>query len=209
MIEVNTLYLKVASRFVCNEEVRYYINGVHIEPHAKGGALLVATDGARLFCIYDDKAICKKSAIVRVPRNLAKAKDCSSTTTVGDDGILRHVAFQSNESCLIEGEFPDWRRILIGTAFAQKASPALSGWRIASFARAAEQLHGNNYASVRVIAGDDDCHPVLIHFPDSPNAFGVLMPTRASPAPPVFDWFIKSRPLKRALALTAQSKKAA
>ncbi len=39
------------------EETRHYLQGVCIEPHKDGGALLVATDGHRLICLRDPHAV--------------------------------------------------------------------------------------------------------------------------------------------------------
>lgn len=62
---VNTDLLRRAFVFVCLEETRYYISGVRIEPHAAGGALLVATDGHVLVAFRDPEGFCDDPVTVK------------------------------------------------------------------------------------------------------------------------------------------------
>lgn len=54
---------------VSEEETRYYLNGVYVEPHADGGARLVATDGRKMVMIRDPGGIVKNgTGIVRLKK---------------------------------------------------------------------------------------------------------------------------------------------
>lgn len=136
-IIVNADFFRAASIVQSTEETRYYLGGVYIEPHAVEGATLVATDGHRLVCVHDPKAIVTAPAIVQLPAPLLKAtkrtgKDArnerqSRLVCVNDAGIPSiATAATDNDSpshvaadpialgvadCRIDGPFPDWRRV--------------------------------------------------------------------------------------------------
>jgi hypothetical protein len=42
---------------ISKEETRYYLNGVHIQPHPREGVIIVATDGHRLAALHAEDAI--------------------------------------------------------------------------------------------------------------------------------------------------------
>lgn len=52
----NADLFRIAYSCVSTEETRYYLNGVHLEPHPCGGAFMVATDGHRLIVVHDESA---------------------------------------------------------------------------------------------------------------------------------------------------------
>ena len=54
-IRVNADLFKLVHAAISKEETRYYLNGVFIEPHPVGGAVLVATDGHRMLVAHDEK----------------------------------------------------------------------------------------------------------------------------------------------------------
>ncbi len=55
------------------DQSRYYLNGVHVSPHPKGGAILSATDGHILIVIRDPEAYCVGERIVSLQKNMAAA----------------------------------------------------------------------------------------------------------------------------------------
>lgn len=62
-----------AGHCVSEEETRYYLQGVHVEPHANGGARLVATDGRKMVIIRDPHALVKNgTGIVSLKKRFRK-----------------------------------------------------------------------------------------------------------------------------------------
>ncbi|MDI7920423.1 hypothetical protein MJL03_23605, partial [Salmonella enterica subsp. enterica serovar Kentucky] len=90
------------------KEVRYYLNGIFFDPEG----FVVGTNGHRLFC---GRAITEgESAIVNV-----KAKPPTKFEQVRIDTVLKAATFLNNEGQtvmtspveVIDGHFPDWRRV--------------------------------------------------------------------------------------------------
>ena len=58
---------------VSTEEVRYYLNGVHISPAPTGGAVITSTDGAMLISMFDPNAYVSGEAIVMLDKQMIRA----------------------------------------------------------------------------------------------------------------------------------------
>jgi hypothetical protein len=71
---VNADLFRRAYECVSTEEMRYYLNGVLVETHPDGGAILVATDGRILVAIRDKEALVEGGCgIVHVNREVLAA----------------------------------------------------------------------------------------------------------------------------------------
>jgi hypothetical protein len=57
-------YLLATEPFISKEETRYYLRGIHIEPHPRTGAILVATDGHTMSCIHNVDAIVSGESLI-------------------------------------------------------------------------------------------------------------------------------------------------
>jgi len=100
---VNADLFRRAMCCISKEPTRYYLNGVHIEPHKDGGALLVSTDGHRLIVIYDKDAIIEGgSAIIKLDPAMFKAKSSLPKALVG---ARRHVVVSGNRIAYMVGEY--------------------------------------------------------------------------------------------------------
>ncbi|WP_443698731.1 DNA polymerase III subunit beta family protein [Pseudomonas sp.] len=64
LARVNPKYFAAMALFMAKQDVRYYLNGISVEPHPDGGAIIVATDGHRLAVIHDPDGWCSKQFIV-------------------------------------------------------------------------------------------------------------------------------------------------
>lgn len=107
------------SPFISTEETRYYLNGVCLD-----GEVAVATDGHRLGCVptgsdfgsFDRPIIPAKAvrllASLPAPKAISLATDRPGISIVTDGARL--------SAKLIDGTFPDWRRVV--PANADKAS---------------------------------------------------------------------------------------
>lgn len=109
--------------FKANEDIRYYLNGIAIEPVASGGALLIATNGHVMAILHSPTAAADKPRVLAIPTKLPELIDAvggkrdsdelhveneqSHLTLYDGDGdrlILAGPAF-------IDGRFPDWRMV--------------------------------------------------------------------------------------------------
>ena len=116
MIQVNAnLFARVAVA-QSPDPARYYLQGVCIQPHPRGeGAILVATDGHMLLAAYDPAAKAPDApVIVNLGKDGLKAAAKGETVTIDPaTGQARvDAAWISPATTIIDGAFPDWRRLL-------------------------------------------------------------------------------------------------
>lgn len=183
---VDASLFRIAAMFQSTEETRYYLNGVHIEPHHQEGVFLVATDGYRLFVAHDvtgkiegGNAIvqlgkdqlkaCKEGRGETEPRRIT-ATDEKQPLTITANGEA--VSIQSR--WIIDGSFPDWKKIMRGLR-PEGHLEAVDGDYLKSFADAAKALTG---AAEIEFSHSTTNGPAIIRFSNVSNAFGVLMPLR-------------------------------
>lgn len=184
--DVDASLFRVAAMFQSTEETRYYLNGVHIEPHHEKGVFLVATDGHRLFVAHDVSGkieggtaivqlgkdqikACKEGRGETLPRRIV-ATDAKQPLTITANGAP--VAVQAK--WMVDGSFPDWKRIMKGLR-PEGHLDAVDGDLLRSFAEAAKAFTG--------VAKIEFSHstangPAIVRFANTPHAFGVLMPLR-------------------------------
>lgn len=119
-IEAQTLAagLRAVSFAISTEETRYYLNGVHMHP-VEGGVMLVATDGHRLAKRFlPVQGVADDMPGIIIPRKtvgiIDKVLPKSGTVSIAISkskialtaGVVRVV------SKLIDGTFPDYRRVV-------------------------------------------------------------------------------------------------
>ncbi len=163
--------LKAALLCASDEQVRYYLRGVYVDP--KG--FLVSTDGHRLFCgridlpegaaAFDGWIICRdvlKRALTGYKADLIEI----SPSRVGD------VACRP-----IDGSFPDWRRVIPTdlSGVAAQFNPAY----IADMGKIGDLLRGKRKGALAAHVHHNGEGPAGITFPEIDDAFAVLMPIRA------------------------------
>lgn len=169
-IEVPTAVLKAALICASTEQVRYYLNGVYVDP--KG--FLVSTDGHRAFVgkidltdvpAFDGWIICRDV----LKRALTGYK--ADTITIAPDRV-------GNSLCQpIDGTYPDWRRVVPSdlTGVTAQFNPAY----IADLGKMGDLLRGKRKGSLDAHIHHNGEGPAAITFPEIADAFAVLMPIRA------------------------------
>lgn len=75
MLTLSLSVYKRAALCASNEETRYYLCGVYVEPCAEGGVLAVATDGLKLVVIHDPAGVCERPAIIGLHKPFLTAKE--------------------------------------------------------------------------------------------------------------------------------------
>ena len=115
-VTIATEYVKAALLFAAKKDIRYWLNGLHIElSHA--GAWLVATDGHTVFVhriagADAERATC--SAIIESAAFDAVAKSKAKIVDVTIDGDQYKLAYAGVSAAgkQIDGIYPDWRRVV-------------------------------------------------------------------------------------------------
>ncbi|WP_035670082.1 hypothetical protein [Bradyrhizobium liaoningense] len=160
MIRFNANLFRLAFSCASNEETRYYLKGVYVEPHAQGGVTLTATDGHRLICIRDENGQADESAIINLGDALKQCKPKRNErrdvviytgsndahvmlTTVDHEGvstsgkktgaeILTDSPIAMAYGVKVDGSYPDYRRV-VPQEFTDKGAPGFAGQYIAAF----------------------------------------------------------------------------
>ena len=81
-LNLNARLVAAICEFKAKNDIRYYLNGVYVEPLESGGAVIVATNGHCMGIWRDTAAIVERAAILRIGKQLREA--CRET----DDGHL-------------------------------------------------------------------------------------------------------------------------
>ncbi|SDG35123.1 hypothetical protein [Pelagibacterium luteolum] len=184
--DVDATLFAAAALFQSTEETRYYLNGVHIEPHPDGGVFLVATDGHRMLVCHDksgtiagETAICqlgkdqlkacKQGRNDTAPRRVSAAGPKDPATVVSDGAPVAVMP-----RWRIEGGYPDWRRAM-SRANSLGSHEAFDASFFSSFAAVGKML--GHDTKILIEAGGDH-GPALIRFPFTDHVVGLLTPCR-------------------------------
>lgn len=113
--------LKFVSHAMAKGDIRYYLNAVLMSISEKGVATLVATDGHRMATIdlqlggshsIGEFLLCR-SGIVTLLKNFKSPKNCEIELTINvDDVVTFENGAQSQTVDLVDGKFPDWKRVV-------------------------------------------------------------------------------------------------
>jgi hypothetical protein len=120
IISVDASYFAIVAMAQADNDLRYYLNGVSVEPGPnKRGAVMVATNGHYLIAMHDKNGICENQVILKTDKRLLQdcAKRGSRNVVVNSAGVMQVcdssvVSYQFPEKAFIDGKFPDWRRII-------------------------------------------------------------------------------------------------
>lgn len=176
--------LEAALICASREEIRYYLNGVYVDP----AGLVVATDGHRLFAgdFTPDNSratlpafegwIIPRDALQRALKAAPKrAKDPAARVLEISPERVGDVVCQP-----IDGSFPDWRRVIPDEVTPDGKAAQFDGAYLADFDKIAAILTGARGKAFCTLHhnGDNGDNPAPVTFNDAP-AIGVLMPRRA------------------------------
>jgi DNA polymerase-3 subunit beta len=143
---VNPKYFAAMNVFAAVQDVRYYLNGIFIEPHPEKGVVIVATDGHTLGLIHDpDGWVAAPIIVGHISKGLISACSVKGSArrlnapallyitqhgaVVDTDEVARDDINPFSPSTthmskidIIDGKYPDYRRVIdlkreAGTAF--------------------------------------------------------------------------------------------
>jgi hypothetical protein len=201
-VKVSADLFALAYEAVSTEETRYYLNGVFVQPHHDKGAFLVSTDGHRMVVIHDDKAEVSESAIVQLPKyarqqlksrrgfklerkaltvDIESKNATISTEIVDKDGLVtRSDQIMTAHNVIIEGTFPDWRRVCPKGKMEAAGVIGLNSRYVSSLGKFGAQFDSINRGGMYFMKpeGQSDDGPIMIRWGNVHHIFAVLMPYR-------------------------------
>lgn len=134
-VNLSRAHLRAALCFAATNDVRYYLNGVHVEVHG-AKHFTVATDGEVLCAISGEDVECAGETAFTIPSEAVKAVKASGGPTVsvtfdaGAKSITVKDGPTQQQVRAVEGVFPPWRRVLPAEGQAPEGvvmNPALFG----------------------------------------------------------------------------------
>jgi hypothetical protein len=132
-VTITSKYVPILAEFMGKNDIRYYLNGIYVEPHPQGGIVLIATDGHAMVLIHDVEGKSNGSYINALPASIVSActprgfKDISKNAQVlrlvGNAGYVMSVKdgdptdigrwhLHTAYCEIIDGKFPDWKKII-------------------------------------------------------------------------------------------------
>lgn len=203
-IQVNANMLRLAHMAISKEETRYYLNGVHVEAHPVKGALLVATDGHRMVVIHDADGQCDEHVIVKLPgyalaqcklpRSLLSEKRVAKIDVAAKSATISHQQPPKRDAAppakplvtvhdvLIEGVFPDWRKVAPKAATLPIGLMAFNPAYVMSLAKFGEELGADKTRAMYFLREKEEhVGPIVVRWSGLDNVFAVLMSMRAEP----------------------------
>lgn len=196
--DVNAELLKLVLPAMAKNDVRYYLNGIHLAPAANEGTLMVATNGHFIALCHDKEGAVDQPITVRVDSLLAKHMKASNRLKVlassasGKKGRAiitdSHGAEASLQpgNAIIDGMYPDWRRLFPA---ANKLTPGFPGTVNADYLKpfmVSISSRGGS-AKLRVWSTGDENQIMIVRNDTVPEFVGGIMPVRADVKTPYPD----------------------
>lgn len=191
-INLKARLVAAIAQFKASHDIRYYLNGVYVEPRPTGGAVIVATNGHAMGAWLDESAEIDRPAILKTSAKLLTACHGAETNrlTLIDDrlavvdkvGTELHIQPEPGQ-WEVYGKFPNWAAVIGKAADAQHGlQSALNPEYIESMSRALRIGAGSKNMSMftRQRAPHEAIVFTSIY---APNFVGVIMPMRENDAP--------------------------
>jgi DNA polymerase III sliding clamp (beta) subunit (PCNA family) len=159
------------------KDVRFYLNGVLVQPCKAGGALLVGTDGHRLLAVWDAEATDVPEAGCIVPRlKLSAAAVKPGSGSLEFDGARVTLPDGATlPATYIDGRYPDWRVVL--PLNAKEGAISTFNPELLDGLDSVARAFGQKYNAIE-LAGTGEGRAILVRYPIAVPAIGVIMPIR-------------------------------
>jgi len=188
IFSIRSDYYRACAIFASTEEVRYYLKGVHIEPHPVEGVVLVATDGHRMLVAHDPDGYCDGHILVSISGEALKAGKGKKSDgpygrrfeAVSEDQVNVVSLTDGTRECecawRVDGTFPDWRRVVPSNKKKMSGLPCFNPHYLADFAKVATELLIEKPVLLIQPSGPKDAALVTL---TNAFVFGLLMPVAA------------------------------
>lgn len=207
VIEFDAKGLPPVAFFQAKNDIRYYLNGIHVQPHPTApGVVVMATDGHRAAMFYDPDGKASRAATLTVSRDLvtackkrpAAARVLGNRRVVLEAGrlVLKEVGhahetelfIQAGQAEINDAKYPN---IWGGLPKAEELTPGLIGAMNSQYAAdlgvVAKILpeRGNKYFNAldHYTKGTDGYGVILTRFHFNDNFIVITMPMRADEFP--------------------------
>lgn len=179
------------AQFKASNDIRYYLNGVYIEPRPAGGALIIATNGHVMGLWLDESGEIERPAILKIGAKLQSACQGADTKriVINDDrlavidkgGIELHIQAEAGK-WEVPGKFPDWTRSVRDVDSPPCLSASLNAENIALVDRAIGIGTGMQFKGI-TMRQSSEYESIILTSNAAPNFVGVCMPMRDAISP--------------------------
>ena len=181
-IEIKTI--KALLHFTAKKDIRYYLQGVHIEQGATG-TYAVATNGHFLAVARIDTQAQTPASVIIGSDHLATAiKGAKGAAIIDVDGPKVTIKTGASEVTVpvVDGHYPDWRRVIRAPQTGGQAY--FDPEYLATVQKAAREYHRNKDTLYHVTQNGNS----LGHCAIDDNLQVFVMPARGSGSDPVAFW---------------------
>jgi len=130
-LDIKARLVAAICQFKAEHDIRYYLNGVYVEPIPHGiGVLIVATNGHTMGIWRDTTGHIDRPAILRIDKQLQSActgsdlkrliiSDDRLAVVIEQPSTTTEVFIQAKEDHMktnnweVPGKFPDWKRVVV------------------------------------------------------------------------------------------------
>lgn len=174
-------------------DIRYYLNGVYVEPIEGGGALIIATNGHVMGIWRDMTGIVERPAILRMDKRLevaCKGSDQKRLTIIDDrlvvltmTGEVSSETYVQNRfssapgSWEVSGKFPDWKRVAPTDTGGRMLHDSMNASYVGLMSRAIRVGTGEKFAGISFLQPGTNSAVAVIAAGVS-EFFGIIMPFR-------------------------------
>lgn len=208
LVEVPVEDLLKVLPFRAEMDVRYYLNGILVEP-TEHGAFLVATEGHILAVVHSADAHADKPRILEISDDMGRAcrelksVSVASKITVEDENAHAVITDATGEHFIkpgkpfIDGKYPEWRRVI---PTVERLKPglfaAINAGCLARLKRALPK-HLMHWAMQFWHDGEDPLNKAAVaRCPGMPEMVIVVMPMKVEKANVWPDWMPRNPPPK-------------
>lgn len=114
-ITTKAAFIAALLPFVCQEDTRYYLQGINVKPHKEGGIILAATDGHTLGCIWDKNGTANGEYIIRADKETTLCRELEyhfrredTREIISEDDEIIQIQHEDVEDVIIEGGRADF-----------------------------------------------------------------------------------------------------
>lgn len=125
---INPKAAAMAALVCAVKDVRYWLEGVYIEPRESGGIYVTATNGSLLVSVADPGGTCDAPVLVKLDKGTitaCKHKKAIALVIAGDDETAIVEGAGHLARCeILDEKYPDWRAVV--PAALPEAAPAVT-----------------------------------------------------------------------------------
>lgn len=196
-LNISARLVAAICQFKAHDDIRYYLNGVYVEPIESGGVLIVGTNGHAMGIWRDTIGEIERPAILRIGKRLEAA--CAGSDLkrlqIIDDRLAVKMSAKDAKGLLVEtievyvqpkhgtksgsweveGKYPDWKRVVPRESSVCQLQNPINPEYVALARRAIQLGGGDKHAGVSLFQPDKNCG-IAVVAKSKPDFFAVIMP---------------------------------